>query len=95
MSKKDLTCRSHSRKSRRSIRVIVMKNSQMSDGNHLCREYDKWNDFERGVYTLAFSHGVKYPDDYPRFKFCPFCGEKITVERDPREIEREVKDESW
>uniref|UniRef100_A0A6H1Z8C0 Uncharacterized protein n=1 Tax=viral metagenome TaxID=1070528 RepID=A0A6H1Z8C0_9ZZZZ len=46
---------------------------------HHCEEYDKWNKFENGVYGLAFAHGMYYPDDYPRFKFCPFCGEKIEV----------------
>ena len=52
---------------------------EQKDKQHHCSEYDKWTEFERRVYFLAYSHGVTYPKDYPRFKFCPFCGNAMNA----------------
>ena len=54
---------------------------------YCCQDYETWNGFESGVYTFAYSHGIKYPDDYPKFKICPFCAAKafIPEEKENRE----------
>lgn len=38
------------------------------------KEYDKWDTL---VFTLAYSHGILYPKDGPKFVYCPFCGKKL------------------
>ena len=34
-----------------------------------------------GCESMAFVHGSKMPKDVPTFRFCPWCGTKLEIEK--------------
>ena len=49
-----------------------------------CEEFKKWDEFEMGIYSLAYSHGILYPKDGPIFKYCAFCGKRL-IDKEKKE----------
>jgi hypothetical protein len=43
-----------------------------------CEDYERWLALNAGFYQIGHAHGLIYPNDGPKFKYCPFCGVKLT-----------------
>jgi hypothetical protein len=42
-----------------------------------CKEWSKWVTISDGLMGFLYVHGMKYPEDGPFFKFCPFCSRML------------------
>jgi hypothetical protein len=42
-----------------------------------CEDWIHWQGIEGGVGSFLYAHGIKYPTDGPKFKYCPFCGKEL------------------
>jgi hypothetical protein len=55
-----------------------------------CAEWKKWWELERGAWSFLSVHGIKYPDNGPMFRFCPFCGKELKKDENPAELRKSV-----
>jgi hypothetical protein len=42
-----------------------------------CEDWKKWKIVEDSAWAFLYTHGIKYPSDGPKFKYCPFCGKEL------------------
>lgn len=46
-----------------------------------CPGWKKVKDLDDMAWTFLFTHGIKYPDDGSKWKYCPMCGKELKKEK--------------